>query len=186
MFTSSAVSFTGCAFGGRFYSLEDTWHPDLGEPFGVMHCVQCYCEPVSTSYTVCVHKQPRRAGIFKQGFSGGCEKKTCGLLIFPFCSKRDVAAKCLGKSTARTSNRTVLSPSATVPCCSQATAAGPAPKVRPLQGSGPVKAQSSAEGKPAETSAKSSEQTVRVIWLHCCEGLSPFSSQLQQLHIFPT
>uniref|UniRef100_A0A8C7U4L1 Chordin n=1 Tax=Oncorhynchus mykiss TaxID=8022 RepID=A0A8C7U4L1_ONCMY len=33
-----------CSFGGRFYSLEDTWHPDLGEPFGVMHCVQCYCE----------------------------------------------------------------------------------------------------------------------------------------------
>uniref|UniRef100_A0A8C4RV84 Chordin n=1 Tax=Erpetoichthys calabaricus TaxID=27687 RepID=A0A8C4RV84_ERPCA len=26
-----------------FYSLEDTWHPDLGEPFGVMHCVVCHC-----------------------------------------------------------------------------------------------------------------------------------------------
>lgn len=37
----------GCSFGGRFYSLEDTWHPDLGEPFGVMHCVECQCEPVS-------------------------------------------------------------------------------------------------------------------------------------------
>ncbi|XP_003968786.2 chordin [Takifugu rubripes] len=36
---------SGCSFGGRFYSLEDTWHPDLGEPFGVMHCVQCQCEP---------------------------------------------------------------------------------------------------------------------------------------------
>lgn len=36
---------SGCSFGGRFYSLEDTWHPDLGEPFGVMHCVQCFCEP---------------------------------------------------------------------------------------------------------------------------------------------
>ncbi|CAN9511148.1 unnamed protein product [Ophioblennius macclurei] len=35
---------TGCSFGGRFYSLDDTWHPDLGEPFGIMHCVQCYCE----------------------------------------------------------------------------------------------------------------------------------------------
>uniref|UniRef100_A0A8C2ZLC0 Chordin n=1 Tax=Cyclopterus lumpus TaxID=8103 RepID=A0A8C2ZLC0_CYCLU len=35
----------GCSFGGRFYSLEDTWHPDLGEPFGVMHCVRCHCEP---------------------------------------------------------------------------------------------------------------------------------------------
>ncbi|XP_076850552.1 chordin [Brachyhypopomus gauderio] len=36
---------SGCSFGGRFYSLEDTWHPDLGDPFGVMHCVMCYCEP---------------------------------------------------------------------------------------------------------------------------------------------
>uniref|UniRef100_A0A665V0Y2 Chordin n=1 Tax=Echeneis naucrates TaxID=173247 RepID=A0A665V0Y2_ECHNA len=39
------VCVSGCPFGGRFYSLEDTWHPDLGEPFGVMHCVQCHCEP---------------------------------------------------------------------------------------------------------------------------------------------
>ncbi|NXJ72067.1 CHRD protein, partial [Rostratula benghalensis] len=35
----------GCAFGGRFYALEETWHPDLGEPFGVMRCVICHCEP---------------------------------------------------------------------------------------------------------------------------------------------
>uniref|UniRef100_A0A4W6BUH9 Chordin n=1 Tax=Lates calcarifer TaxID=8187 RepID=A0A4W6BUH9_LATCA len=41
----SPICVTGCSFGGRFYSLEDTWHPDLGEPFGVMHCVQCHCEP---------------------------------------------------------------------------------------------------------------------------------------------
>uniref|UniRef100_A0A4W5PCF8 Chordin n=1 Tax=Hucho hucho TaxID=62062 RepID=A0A4W5PCF8_9TELE len=40
----SSGLIAGCSFGGRFYSLEDTWHPDLGEPFGVMHCVQCYCE----------------------------------------------------------------------------------------------------------------------------------------------
>ncbi|KAM6970135.1 chordin [Aplochiton taeniatus] len=39
---------TGCSFGGRFYSVEDMWHPDLGEPFGVMHCVQCYCEPLKS------------------------------------------------------------------------------------------------------------------------------------------
>ncbi|XP_061308351.1 chordin isoform X1 [Pezoporus flaviventris] len=35
----------GCAFGGHFYDLEETWHPDLGEPFGVMRCVICHCEP---------------------------------------------------------------------------------------------------------------------------------------------
>ncbi|CAL8236816.1 unnamed protein product [Arctogadus glacialis] len=40
-----AKGLSGCSFGGWFYSLEDTWHPDLGEPFGVMHCVQCFCEP---------------------------------------------------------------------------------------------------------------------------------------------
>uniref|UniRef100_A0A8D2L5L3 Chordin n=1 Tax=Varanus komodoensis TaxID=61221 RepID=A0A8D2L5L3_VARKO len=34
-----------CLFGGRFYPLEGTWHPDLGEPFGIMHCVLCSCEP---------------------------------------------------------------------------------------------------------------------------------------------
>ncbi|XP_029111574.1 chordin isoform X2 [Scleropages formosus] len=38
---------SGCSFGGRFYSLEDSWHPDLGDPFGIMHCVQCRCEPRS-------------------------------------------------------------------------------------------------------------------------------------------
>ncbi|KAM8904369.1 chordin-like [Spinachia spinachia] len=50
---NSSVYRIGCSFGGRFYSLEDTWHPDLGEPFGVMHCVQCHCETVSlvTLYT---------------------------------------------------------------------------------------------------------------------------------------
>ncbi|XP_067851344.1 chordin [Heptranchias perlo] len=35
----------GCSFGGKLYALEDTWHPDLGQPFGVMHCVVCHCEP---------------------------------------------------------------------------------------------------------------------------------------------
>lgn len=44
---SCLLSQSGCSFGGRFYSLEDTWHPDLGEPFGVMHCVMCHCEPVT-------------------------------------------------------------------------------------------------------------------------------------------
>ncbi|XP_062900926.1 chordin [Mobula hypostoma] len=35
----------GCSFGGKLYALRDTWHPDLGQPFGVMHCVICHCEP---------------------------------------------------------------------------------------------------------------------------------------------
>ncbi|XP_040282737.1 chordin [Bufo bufo] len=34
----------GCFLGHKMYSLEDTWHPDLGKPFGVAYCVQCRCE----------------------------------------------------------------------------------------------------------------------------------------------
>ncbi|XP_032450473.1 chordin-like [Lynx canadensis] len=34
----------GCSFGGKVYALDETWHPDLGEPFGVMRCVLCACE----------------------------------------------------------------------------------------------------------------------------------------------
>nr|XP_045006187.1 chordin isoform X1 [Jaculus jaculus] len=34
----------GCFFGGKVYALDETWHPDLGEPFGVMRCVLCACE----------------------------------------------------------------------------------------------------------------------------------------------
>ncbi|XP_029071338.1 chordin isoform X2 [Monodon monoceros] len=34
----------GCSFGGKVYGLDETWHPDLGEPFGVMRCVLCACE----------------------------------------------------------------------------------------------------------------------------------------------
>ncbi|KAM9315871.1 chordin-like [Gastrophryne carolinensis] len=34
----------GCHLGGKMYALEDTWHPDLGKPFGVAFCVVCRCE----------------------------------------------------------------------------------------------------------------------------------------------
>ncbi|XP_066459514.1 chordin isoform X1 [Eleutherodactylus coqui] len=34
----------GCYLGDKMYSLEDTWHPDLGKPFGVAYCVVCRCE----------------------------------------------------------------------------------------------------------------------------------------------
>ncbi|XP_021111753.1 chordin isoform X4 [Heterocephalus glaber] len=34
----------GCSFGGKVYAVDETWHPDLGEPFGVMRCVLCACE----------------------------------------------------------------------------------------------------------------------------------------------
>ncbi|XP_006884224.1 PREDICTED: chordin [Elephantulus edwardii] len=34
----------GCPFGGKVYALDETWHPDLGEPFGVMRCMLCACQ----------------------------------------------------------------------------------------------------------------------------------------------
>ena len=40
--------FPECRFGDRRFELEETWNPDLGPPFGVMHCVHCECVPVST------------------------------------------------------------------------------------------------------------------------------------------
>ncbi|XP_029472726.1 chordin [Rhinatrema bivittatum] len=42
------LSGTGCSFGGHFYALEEVWNPDLGDPFGVMHCVLCSCQPQRT------------------------------------------------------------------------------------------------------------------------------------------
>uniref|UniRef100_T1JKD1 Uncharacterized protein n=1 Tax=Strigamia maritima TaxID=126957 RepID=T1JKD1_STRMM len=41
------IKFAECHFGGKTYELEDTWHPDLGHPFGVMYCVRCECMMVS-------------------------------------------------------------------------------------------------------------------------------------------
>ena len=38
-----------CRFGGESYELEQTWNPDLGPPFGVMHCVHCECVPVGVT-----------------------------------------------------------------------------------------------------------------------------------------
>ncbi|OQV14090.1 Chordin [Hypsibius exemplaris] len=40
---AGSVSVGGCHFDGHFYELEDTWHPDLGPPFGIMYCVRCDC-----------------------------------------------------------------------------------------------------------------------------------------------
>jgi hypothetical protein len=39
--------FADCHFGKQVYELEETWHPDLGPPFGVMYCIRCECMAVS-------------------------------------------------------------------------------------------------------------------------------------------
>ena len=41
--------FAECRFGDQTFELEQTWHPDLGPPFGVMYCVHCECVPVSVN-----------------------------------------------------------------------------------------------------------------------------------------
>ncbi|XP_064643007.1 chordin-like [Lineus longissimus] len=35
----------GCNLGVQFFGLEEEWHPRL-EPYGVMNCITCKCEPV--------------------------------------------------------------------------------------------------------------------------------------------
>jgi len=32
--------------GKTVYEIGDTWNPDLGEPFGIMFCIQCSCQRV--------------------------------------------------------------------------------------------------------------------------------------------
>lgn len=60
----------GCAFGGHFYALEETWHPDLGEPFGVMRCVICHCEPVSAPTHPSPWETPRDPALLGRGLAG--------------------------------------------------------------------------------------------------------------------
>lgn len=113
--------FTGCSFGGRFYSLEETWHPDLGEPFGVMHCVQCHCEPVSL-VGLWFHSLLSQIVHYLM-------KRTFNLLVYLLvCSKR-VAGRCRVKWTAETSNRTVPPWTVTTLFCFPDTAVEPVRKV---------------------------------------------------------
>ena len=44
------IQFPGCRFGGLFYDLEATWHPNL-EPSGINYCISCQCVPVSAFNT---------------------------------------------------------------------------------------------------------------------------------------
>ncbi|XP_071945063.1 chordin-like [Antedon mediterranea] len=42
----------GCIFGGKVYDLETSWHPNLGEPFFEMVCMDCHCIPIVVNDTV--------------------------------------------------------------------------------------------------------------------------------------
>jgi len=59
-----------CRFGGESYELEQTWHPDLGPPFGIMYCVHCECVPI--------HKKRRIVGRVRcKNIKTECPKPTC-------------------------------------------------------------------------------------------------------------
>lgn len=45
--TQLLLLFSECIFGDKRYELEQTWTPDLGQPFGVMYCIHCECVAVS-------------------------------------------------------------------------------------------------------------------------------------------
>ena len=52
------------------YELEETWHPDLGSPFGVMYCIRCEC--------MAVQKKRRIAGrTLCRNIKNECPKPTC-------------------------------------------------------------------------------------------------------------
>jgi len=63
-------SASECRFGGKSYELEQTWHPDLGPPFGVMFCVHCEC--------VSIHKKRRIVGRVRcKNIKSDCPKPSC-------------------------------------------------------------------------------------------------------------
>merc|ERR1719402_146993 len=67
---SSGNKASECRFGGESYELEQTWHPDLGPPFGIMYCVHCECVPI--------HKKRRIVGRVRcKNIKTECPKPTC-------------------------------------------------------------------------------------------------------------
>ncbi|GAB6031851.1 hypothetical protein CHUAL_010251 [Chamberlinius hualienensis] len=61
---------TDCHFGRTKYELGETWHPDLGPPFGVLSCVECEC--------VSVQKRRRIVGRVKcRNTKNECPEPNC-------------------------------------------------------------------------------------------------------------
>ncbi|XP_072021429.1 chordin-like [Amphiura filiformis] len=60
----------GCTFGGEFYELGETWHPNLGPPFGEMVCVNCDC-------TAGVEDGRRVGRVRCRNVKGQCQEAVC-------------------------------------------------------------------------------------------------------------
>ncbi len=69
-YMTSCFSISECRFGDKRFELEQTWNPDLGPPFGIMHCVHCECVPVSSKLN--------RLQLDRMG----CEKTTTRKFLF--------------------------------------------------------------------------------------------------------
>ncbi|CAL4064469.1 unnamed protein product, partial [Meganyctiphanes norvegica] len=59
-----------CRLGGRRFSLDETWSPDLGSPFGVWSCVRCQCVKVQKKNRIIAKVQCRNV-------KTECPKATC-------------------------------------------------------------------------------------------------------------
>lgn len=59
-----------CRLGGRRFSLDETWSPDLGPPFGIWNCVRCQCVKVRKKNRIVAKVQCRNV-------KTECPKVTC-------------------------------------------------------------------------------------------------------------
>lgn len=76
----------GCTFGdGDFYELGETWHPNLGYPFGEMVCVDCDCVGVSQLFLFVL----RPINIFVSESIYTRERDIC-FVLFVFCAKINI------------------------------------------------------------------------------------------------
>lgn len=44
---SFSIFVAECKFGEELHELDSKWPANLGPPFGIMHCIECSCIPVS-------------------------------------------------------------------------------------------------------------------------------------------
>ncbi|XP_033095421.1 chordin-like [Anneissia japonica] len=61
---------TGCSFGGKVYDIDTSWHPNLGEPFFEMICVNCRCIAVVVNGTL-------KGKVFCEDIKNKCPDTEC-------------------------------------------------------------------------------------------------------------
>nr|CAB3230727.1 chordin [Phallusia mammillata] len=65
----------GCTFGLKYHAIGSSWHPNLGNTFGIMFCVTCHCvkveEPMASPFQV------GRSKVMCHDVRKDCEPVTC-------------------------------------------------------------------------------------------------------------